>query len=161
MMIKYSFLDLAHVTSDTTIAETFQKSVACAQHAEKLGFMRYWFAEHHNMENVASSATSILIGYIAGKTNSIRVGSGGIMLPNHSPLIVAETFGTLATLFPDRIDLGLGRAPGTDTKTAQYIRADFFQNAQNFDTRLQELQRFFTMENQHSDLRAIPAEGDR
>jgi len=158
-MIKYSFLDLAHVTSDTTIAETFQKSVACAQHAEKLGFMRYWFAEHHNMENVASSATSILIGYIAGKTNSIRVGSGGIMLPNHSPLIVAETFGTLATLFPDRIDLGLGRAPGTDQQTAHFIRPDFLKNAQEFPKNLQYLQQFFSEDNKQSPVRAIPGEG--
>lgn len=158
-MIPYSFLDLAHVTQDSSYTETFEKSVRSAQCAERFGYKRYWFAEHHNMESVASTATPILIGHIAGKTNRIRVGSGGIMLPNHSPLIVAETFGTLASLYPNRIDLGLGRAPGTDTKTAQYIRADFFQNAQNFDTRLQELQRFFAVENQHSDLRAIPAEG--
>lgn len=158
-MISYSFLDLAHVTQDSSYTETFEKSVRSAQYAEEFGYHRYWFAEHHNMESVASTATPILIGHIAGKTNRIRVGSGGVMLPNHSPLIVAETFGTLASLYPNRIDLGLGRAPGTDTKTAQYIRSDFFQNAQNFDIRLQELQRFFSTENQHSDLRAIPAEG--
>ena len=158
-MISYSFLDLAHVTQGSSYTETFEKSVLSAQCAEEHGYTRYWFAEHHNMESVASTATPILIGHIAGKTTRIRVGSGGVMLPNHSPLIVAETFGTLASLFPDRIDLGLGRAPGTDTKTAQYIRSDFFQNAQNFDIRLQELQRFFSIENQHSDLRAIPAEG--
>ncbi|HLV47076.1 MAG TPA: LLM class flavin-dependent oxidoreductase [Flavobacterium sp.] len=158
-MISYSFLDLAHVTQNSSYTETFEKSVRSAQYAEEFGYHRYWFAEHHNMESVASTATPILIGHIAGKTNRIRVGSGGVMLPNHSPLIVAETFGTLASLYPNRIDLGLGRAPGTDTKTAQYIRSDFFQNAQNFDIRLQELQRFFSTENQHSDLRAIPAEG--
>lgn len=158
-MISYSILDLAHVTQNSTYSETFDKSVRTAQLAEQLGYKRYWFAEHHNMENVASSATPILIGHIAEKTTTLRVGSGGIMLPNHSPLIVAETFGTLASLYPNRIDLGLGRAPGTDTKTAQYIRSDFFHNAQNFDVRLRELQQFFSPDNKKSDLRAIPAEG--
>lgn len=158
-MVKYSFLDLAHVTSDSTISKTFQKSIACAQHAEKLGYTRYWFAEHHNMENVASSATSILIGHIASKTNTIRVGSGGIMLPNHSPLIVAETFGTLGTLFPNRIDLGLGRAPGTDQQTAHFIRPDFLKNAQEFPKNLKYLQQFFSEDNKHSSIRAIPGEG--
>lgn len=158
-MIPYSFLDLAHVTQDSTYTQTFQKSVQSAQCAEEFGYTRYWFAEHHNMESVASTATPILIGHIAEKTNRIRVGSGGVMLPNHSPLIVAETFGTLASLHPNRIDLGLGRAPGTDQKTAHYIRPDFLQNAQNFDTRLRELQRFFSIENNQSNLRAIPAEG--
>src|SRR5690606_17526658 len=99
----------------------FEHSAALAQEVEKLGYTRYWLAEHHNMEGVASTATSVLIGYIASSTKSIRVGSGGIMLPNHAPLIVAEQFGTLATLYPDRIDLGLGRAPGTDALTAHAL----------------------------------------
>ena len=119
--IKLSVLDLAPVLEGFTPADTFKSSLEVAQYVEKLGYHRYWFAEHHNMEGVASSATSILIAHIAQGTSTIRVGSGGIMLPNHAPLIVAEQFGTLATLFPDRIDLGLGRAPGTDQLTAMAL----------------------------------------
>ena len=112
--IPYSVLDLATVTEGATLTETYAKSLDVARHVEKLGYHRYWLSEHHNMISVASSATSILIGYIAGGTNTMRVGSGGIMLPNHSPLAVAEQFGTLESIYPVRIDLGLGRAPGTD-----------------------------------------------
>src|SRR5437899_1906097 len=122
--LKYSVLDLATVVAGQTPADTFKHSLALAKQAEELGYTRYWFAEHHNMMNVASSATAVLIGYIAGGTHSIRVGSGGIMLPNHAPLIVAEQFGTLASLYPGRIDLGLGRAPGTDQVTALAIRGE-------------------------------------
>src|SRR5690606_9757134 len=100
----------------------FKRSLLFAQHAERLGYKRYWFAEHHNMESVASSATAVLIGYVAGGTSTIRVGSGGIMLPNHAPLIVAEQFGTLESLYPGRIDLGIGRAPGTDNVTSYALR---------------------------------------
>src|SRR6187551_2684295 len=120
--IPYSVLDLATVTEGATLKETFAKSLQLAQHTEKLGYNRYWLAEHHNMVSVASSATSVLIGYIAGGTSTIRVGSGGIMLPNHAPLVVAEQFGTLASLYPGRIDLGLGSAPGTDQLTARALR---------------------------------------
>ena len=158
-MIKYSFLDLAYVTEDTTIAETFDKTLESAKHAEQLGFERFWLAEHHNMDGVASSATSILIGFVAGNTSSIRVGSGGLMLPNHSPLVVAEQFGTLATLYPNRIDLGLGRAPGTDQLTASYIRPDFYEGAQNFPKNVSLLQQFLSLENKNSKVRAIPGEG--
>src|SRR5215217_493517 len=114
MKMKYSVLDLATVIEGKTPADTFKNSVTLAQHAEQWGFSRYWLAEHHNMISVASSATSVVIGHIANHTKTIRVGSGGIMLPNHSPLVIAEQFGTLESLFPGRIDLGLGRAPGTD-----------------------------------------------
>lgn len=158
-MIKYSFLDLAYVTEDATIAETFDKTLESAKHAELLGFERFWLAEHHNMDGVASSATSILIGFVAGNTRKIRVGSGGLMLPNHSPLVVAEQFGTLAILYPNRIDLGLGRAPGTDQLTASYIRPDFYENAQNFPKNVSLLQQFLSLDNRYSKVRAVPGEG--
>jgi luciferase family oxidoreductase group 1 len=110
-----SVLDLAPVLEGQTPTDAFQNSLRLAKHVEKLGYKRFWMAEHHNMVSVASSATAVLLGYIAGGTTTIRVGSGGIMLPNHAPLVVAEQFGTLASLYPDRIDLGLGRAPGAGT----------------------------------------------
>lgn len=158
-MIPYSFLDLAHVCEGSTITETFQKSVATAQLADALGYTRYWFAEHHNMKSVASSATSVLIGHIAGNTTRIRVGSGGIMLPNHSPLVIAEHFGTLASLFPNRIDLGLGRAPGTDQLTAHALNPNFFENAQQFPANVAKLQHYFSTENKTAKVRAFPGEG--
>nr|WP_297308953.1 LLM class flavin-dependent oxidoreductase [uncultured Flavobacterium sp.] len=158
-MMKFSFLDLAYVNEDATIAQTFEKTLETAKHAEELGFERFWLAEHHNMDGVASSATSILIGFVAGNTKSIRVGSGGLMLPNHSPLVVAEQFGTLASLYPNRIDLGLGRAPGTDQLTASYIRPDFMENARNFPKNVSLLQQFFSEDNRDSRVRAIPGEG--
>lgn len=158
-MIPYSFLDLAHVCEGSTIAETFKKSVKTAQLADQSGYTRYWFAEHHNMKSVASSATSVLIGHIAGETTKIRVGSGGIMLPNHSPLVIAEHFGTLASLYPDRVDLGLGRAPGTDQLTAFALNPNFFENARNFPENVLTLQKYFSEENQNSKVRAFPGEG--
>ena len=120
----YSLLELASVREGDSVGTTLANSVAYAQRAEKLGFKRFWLAEHHNMEGISSSATSVLIGHIAGKTKSIRVGSGGVMLPNHPPLVIAEQFGTLESLYPGRIDLGLGRAPGTDPVTARALRRD-------------------------------------
>jgi luciferase family oxidoreductase group 1 len=122
--IHFSVLDLALVLENKPIADSFANGADVAKHVERLGYKRYWLAEHHNMEGVASSATSILIGYIASQTSTLRVGSGGVMLPNHSPLMVAEQFGTLETLYPGRIDLGLGRAPGTDQLTAIALRRD-------------------------------------
>ena len=119
-------LDLATVREGKTINDTFTNSLKLAQHAEQLGYKRYWLAEHHNMESIASAATAVLIGFIAGGTKTMRIGSGGIMLPNHAPLIIAEQFGTLASLYPGRIDLGLGRAPGTDQITAMALRRDRF-----------------------------------
>src|SRR6478609_1134367 len=114
MRTPLSILDLAPIVEGSNAAAALRQSIALAQHAEKLGYQRFWVAEHHNMDGVASSATAVLIGQLAAATREIRVGSGGIMLPNHAPLTIAEAFGTLATLFPGRIDLGLGRAPGTD-----------------------------------------------
>jgi luciferase family oxidoreductase group 1 len=157
--LKYSVLDLATVVQGQTPADSFKHSLELAQHAEQWGYNRYWFAEHHNMFNVASSATSVLIGYIAQGTKTIRVGSGGIMLPNHSPLIVAEQFGTLASLYPGRIDLGLGRAPGTDQITAMAIRGENFNASHNFPRDVEKLQNFFSADNYNSKVRAIPGEG--
>src|SRR6476620_7430642 len=119
-----SVLDLAKVTQEGSISETYAHSARLAKHVEQLGYTRFWLAEHHNIEGIASAATSVLIGYIASQTKTIRVGSGGIMLPNHAPLVIAEQFGTLETLYPSRIDLGLGRAPGTDQLTLRALRRD-------------------------------------
>ena len=154
-----SVLDLATVTEGSTPAETFAKSLELARHVEKLGYTRYWLSEHHNMISVASSATSVLIGYIAGGTSSIRVGSGGIMLPNHSPLAVAEQFGTLESLYQGRIDLGLGRAPGTDQLTAMALRGDRFNAVNDFPQNVLKLQAYFSSENSSAKVRAIPGEG--
>jgi luciferase family oxidoreductase group 1 len=158
--IPYSVLDLATVLEGKTAADTFRTSIELAKFAENAGYTRYWLAEHHNMAGVASSATSVLIGYIAGGTNTIRVGSGGIMLPNHSPLVVAEQFGTLGSLYPGRIDLGLGRAPGTDQVTAMALRGtDRLHAAHDFPQDVLKLQKYFSRENSHSQVRAIPGEG--
>jgi luciferase family oxidoreductase group 1 len=156
---RYSVLDLATVLHGKTPADTFVNSLDLARHAEALGYHRYWLAEHHNMESVASSATAVLVGYIAGGTSTIRVGSGGIMLPNHAPLIVAEQFGTLASIYPGRIDLGLGRAPGTDQITAMAIRGENMHAAYNFPKDVLTLQTLFSAENMHAKVRAIPGEG--
>lgn len=157
--IPISLLELAIVTQGSTTSETLTKTKELAQLADSLEYNRFWLAEHHNMQHIASSATVVLISYIASQTKKIRVGSGGIMLPNHSPLIIAEQFGTLETLFPNRIDLGLGRAPGTDTLTAQAIRKDFFDEAQQFPKNVSALQTYFSNENSSSPVRAFPGEG--
>ena len=157
--IKYSILELAHVSKGNTYKETLNNSRDLAKLAEAKGYHRFWFAEHHNMEHVGSSATSLLMGYIAENTEKIRVGSGGIMLPNHSPLVIAEQFGTLARLYPDRVDLGLGRAPGTDPKTARAIRSVFLQAAQSFPSEIEKIEQYFSAENKTSDVRAAIAEG--
>jgi luciferase family oxidoreductase group 1 len=157
--IPISLLELAMITQDSNATETFQKTTALAKLADSLGYSRFWLAEHHNMAHVASSATVVLIGYIASQTQNIRVGSGGIMLPNHAPLIIAEQFGTLEILYPNRIDLGLGRAPGTDGLTAQAIRKDFFEQSQRFPENVAALQVFFSEENASAKVRAFPAEG--
>ena len=155
----YSILDLALVSQNQTLQQTYQHALALAQLAETCGYTRYWLAEHHNSPNIGSSATSILIGYVAAGTHTIRVGSGGIMLPNHSPLIIAEQFGTLASIYPNRIDLGLGRAPGTDAATAQAIRSDFMQMAQSFPKEIENIQRYFSADNATAKVRATVAEG--
>lgn len=159
--IPISILELALITQDSNASTTLEKTKEVAQLADTLGYKRFWLAEHHNMAHVASSATVVLIGYIASQTQNIRVGSGGIMLPNHSPLIVAEQFGTLETLYPNRIDLGLGRAPGTDTLTAQAIRKDFYEQSQQFPQNVAALQNYFSVENASANVRAFPAEGTK
>ncbi len=160
-MIPLSILDLAVVTEGGSPREAIKQSRNLAQKAENLGYHRFWMAEHHNMENIASSATSVLLGHIAEATEKIRVGSGGIMLPNHSPLIIAEQFGTLATIYPDRVDLGLGRAPGTDQLTASAIRPDRMKHVQNFPQNVRELQKYLSSDNSKSKVRAFPGEGTK
>lgn len=155
---KLSVLELAMVLQDKTPTESLKNALDLAQKAEEFGYTRFWLAEHHNMVGVASTATVVLIGYIAGGTKTIRVGSGGIMLPNHAPLIVAEQFGTLATLYPNRIDLGLGRAPGTDQLTIQALRRDRFA-AMEFPQNVKELQTFLSADNKNASVRAFPGEG--
>jgi luciferase family oxidoreductase group 1 len=157
--IAYSILELAIVSEGNSIKQTLNDSLALAKEAETHDYKRIWFAEHHNSNSIASSATSLLIGYVAENTSTIRVGSGGIMLPNHSPLIVAEQFGTLAHLYPGRIDLGLGRAPGTDQATAQAIRSDFMKAAHSFPEEVTKIQRYFSPENKNATVRANIAEG--
>ena len=157
--IVYSILELAIVSQGQSIQQTLRNSLALAKAAEEYHYKRIWFAEHHNSDNIGSSATSLLIGYISENTSSIRVGSGGVMLPNHSPLIIAEQFGTLAHLYPGRIDLGLGRAPGTDQLTASAIRSDFYQAAQAFPEGLEKIQQYFSLENKRSSVRAAISEG--
>ncbi|HNM45614.1 MAG TPA: MsnO8 family LLM class oxidoreductase, partial [Candidatus Sumerlaeota bacterium] len=142
-MIHFSCLDLSPIAAGSTAAVALRNTLELAQHAEALGFHRYWLAEHHNMRGIASAATSVVIGHVAGGTKTIRVGAGGIMLPNHSPLVVAEQFGTLASLYPNRIDLGLGRAPGTDALTMRALRRDPLTGADNFPADVQELRRYF------------------
>lgn len=157
--IKYSVLDLAVITEGQTPAGAIQRTRDLAQQVEDMGFTRFWMAEHHNMENIASSATSVLIGHVAEATKTLRVGSGGIMLPNHSPLIIAEQFGTLATMYPDRIDLGLGRAPGTDQATAQAIRPDRIRALHQFPDNVEKLQQYFSDDGGINGIRAIPGQG--
>ncbi|MFC6268256.1 LLM class flavin-dependent oxidoreductase [Frigoriflavimonas asaccharolytica] len=154
-----SVLDLAPVKQNRTIKNTFNDSLNLALAAEKLNYKRFWLAEHHNMASIASSATSVLIGYIANGTTKIKVGSGGIMLPNHSSLVIAEQFGTLESLYPGRIDLGVGRAPGTDGLTAKALGRNPENINQHFPKQIQELQKYFSTENENSLVRAIPGEG--
>ncbi len=163
-MIPLSVLDLSPVVEGSTAAEALRHTLELAQHAEALGYLRYWVAEHHNMDGVASSATSVLIGYIAAGTKTIRVGSGGIMLPNHAPLVIAEQFGTLATIYPGRIDLGLGRAPGTDQLTMRALRRTLAtQSEDDFIADVIELAHYFqppaNERNPANPVRAIPGIG--
>ncbi|MCB1749868.1 MAG: LLM class flavin-dependent oxidoreductase [Gammaproteobacteria bacterium] len=158
-MQRYSILDLAPVTAGSDCAEAFRRSVDLARHAEQWGYHRYWLAEHHNMPGIASSATAIVIGHVAGATTRIRVGAGGIMLPNHSPLVIAEQFGTLASLYPGRIDLGLGRAPGSDQLTARALRRASTSHADRFPDDVQELIGLFAPATAGQALRAVPGAG--
>src|SRR5690554_68662 len=157
--IPFSVLDLATITQGHTASDAFHNGLDLARKAESWGYNRFWLAEHHNMESIASSATSVLIGYIAGGTSTIRVGSGGIMLPNHAPLVIAEQFGTLESLYPGRIDLGLGRAPGTDQVTARALRRERVETVQDFPNDVEELLQYFSIENKRGRVRAIPGEG--
>lgn len=158
-MERYSILDLAPVVAGGTCAEAFGHSRDLAQHAEQWGYFRYWLAEHHNMPGIASSATAVVIGDVAGATKHIRVGAGGIMLPNHSPLVIAEQFGTLESLYPGRIDLGLGRAPGSDGLTARALRRDAMQHAERFPQDVQELLTLFEPAVSGQRIRAVPGAG--
>ena len=158
-MIPFSILDLSPIPKGALPAAALRNTLALAQHADQLGYQRYWLAEHHNMPGIASAATSIVIGYVAGGTQRIRVGSGGVMLPNHSPLVVAEQFGTLASLYPGRIDLGLGRAPGTDMMTARALRRDIATSGDEFPQDVQELQSYFAPAEPKRRIRAVPGAG--
>ena len=157
--IALSMLDLVAVREGGTVADALAIALRTAQHAERLGFKRYWLAEHHNMPGIASSATAVLVGHIAGGTHTIRVGSGGVMLPNHAPLVVAEAFGTLAELYPGRIDLGLGRAPGTDQATMRALRRERTETADDFPQDVAELQRLLGPAQPGQRLIAMPGAG--
>ena len=157
-MIRYSLLDLAPITQGSGARQALHNSRSLAQEAERCGYHRFWLAEHHNMTGIASAATSVVIGYVAEGTSQIRVGSGGIMLPNHAPLMVAEQFGTLAALYPGRIDLGLGRAPGTDSLTMQALRR-YHDSVDQFPKDVQELQHYFRAATPGQAVRAVPGEG--
>jgi luciferase family oxidoreductase group 1 len=154
----FSVLDLAPVPLGSTVGDALRNTLDLAQHAEKLGFHRYWLAEHHNMSGIASAATAVVIGHVAAGTSTIRVGSGGIMLPNHAPLMVAEAFGTLAALHPSRIDLGLGRAPGTDQATMRALRR-YMGAVDSFAQDVVELQTWFQPAAPDQSVRAVPGEG--
>lgn len=154
--VPYSILDISPIPQGFTAADALRNSLDVAQHAERWGYTRYWVAEHHNMTGNASSATAVLVGYIAGGTKSIRVGSGGVMLPNHAPLVIAEQFGTLASIYPGRIELGLGRAPGTDQMTARALRRDLLGGDDRFPQDVRELQHYFGPIQEGQAVRAIP-----
>src|SRR5689334_12344006 len=158
-MVPVSILDLVPVILGETPREALRKSLELAQRAEAFGYKRYWVAEHHNMTGIASAATSVVIGYLAGGTSTIRVGSGGIMLPNHAPLVIAEQFGTLASLYPGRIDLGLGRAPGTDPMTAHALRRTLASDVDAFPQDVLELMSYFAPARPEQRVRAIPGSG--
>ncbi len=160
-MIAYSVLDLAPVVEGSNESVALRNAVDLAQHVEPWGYRRYWLAEHHNMPGIASSATAVLIGHVAQQTKSIRVGSGGVMLPNHAPLIIAEQFGTLETLFPGRIDLGIGRAPGTDQFTAYAMRRNLQGDIDQFPRDVMELQHYLGPTKTGQKVRAFPGQGTR
>jgi luciferase family oxidoreductase group 1 len=157
-MTALSILDLAFITQDSTAGVALRNSLDLARHAERWGYKRFWLAEHHNMLGIASAATAVAIGYVAGGTKTIRVGAGGIMLPNHAPLVIAEQFGTLESLYPGRIDLGLGRAPGTDQRTLRALRRDA-SAADNFPQDVVEVQAFLAPAQPGQPIRAVPGAG--
>ncbi|HEV7302336.1 MAG TPA: LLM class flavin-dependent oxidoreductase [Tepidisphaeraceae bacterium] len=157
--VRYSLLDLAPIIPGSTAAVSFRNSVDLAQHAERLGYHRFWLAEHHNIAGIASAATSVVIGHVAGATSHIRVGAGGIMLPNHAPLVIAEQFGTLESMYSGRIDLGLGRAPGGDGRTARALRRNLGSSGDTFPQDLAELRSYFRPAEPGQAVRAVPGEG--
>ncbi|HYE44999.1 MAG TPA: LLM class flavin-dependent oxidoreductase [Caulobacter sp.] len=158
-MTKLSVLDLAPIVQGGDAAQAFANSVSLARTAERLGYERFWLAEHHNMKGIASAATSVVMGHVAGQTKTIRIGAGGIMLPNHAPLVIAEQFGTLASLYPDRIDLGIGRAPGTDPLTAQALRRTLSGNIDDFPRDVIEILQYLGPDNPDARVRAVPGYG--
>jgi luciferase family oxidoreductase group 1 len=158
-MIPFSVLDLSPVAEGSDAAQALRNTLDLAQHAERWGYHRYWLAEHHNMPGIASAATSVVIGHVAGGTSTIRVGAGGIMLPNHAPLVIAEQFGTLASLYPGRIDLGLGRAPGSDQLTAHALRRTLGGDVDNFPQDVVELLSYFGTAEPGRRVRAVPGTG--
>src|SRR3984957_14094779 len=160
MRVPLSILDLAPIGRGQTASDSFAGSVALAQRAEELGYQRVWYAEHHNIASIASSATSVLIAYVGAQTTTIRLGAGGIMLPNHAPLTIAEQFGTLAAMYPGRIDLGLGRAPGSDQNTMRALRRDP-RAADTFPQDVLELQGYLSGESRVRGVDAIPGKGSQ
>jgi luciferase family oxidoreductase group 1 len=161
MTIPFSVLDLSPIVEGATAADALRNTVDLARHAESLGYLRYWLAEHHNMSGIASAATAVVIGQVAAATRTIRVGSGGVMLPNHAPYLIAEQFGTLETLFPGRIDLGLGRAPGTDQVASRAMRRDLARGAEHFAEDVLELRHFLEPAEPGQTIRAVPGAGTR
>lgn len=157
--IPLSVLDLSPVVEGATAADSFRNTLSLAQSAERLGFKRFWLAEHHNMTGIASAATSVVIGYVAAGTSKIRVGAGGIMLPNHAPIVIAEQFGTLESLYPNRIDLGLGRAPGSDRATMHALRRSLHSDGDDFPEMLEELRFFFRQPIENQRVQAVPGGG--
>ena len=157
-MIPFSILDLSPITEGSDAAQSFRNTLDLAQHGERWGYQRYWLAEHHGIPGIASAATAVLIAHVAGGTSTIRVGAGGVMLPNHSPLVIAEQFGTLESLYPGRIDLGLGRAPGSDQLTARALRRNLASDADQFPQDVVELMNYFQDANQVA-VRAVPGAG--
>jgi luciferase family oxidoreductase group 1 len=157
-MIPFSILDLAPINEGSDAAQSFRNTLDLARHAERWGYQRFWLAEHHGMPGIASAATAVLIGHVASGTSTIRVGAGGIMLPNHSPLVIAEQFGTLESLYPGRIDLGLGRAPGSDQLTARALRRNLATDPNQFPNDVIELMGYFAAEQRHA-VRAVPGAG--
>jgi len=157
-MVPFSILDLCPIAEGGDAARSFRNSLDLAQHAERWGYKRFWLAEHHGMPGIASAATAVLIGHVAGGTSTIRVGAGGIMLPNHSPLVIAEQFGTLESLFPSRIDLGLGRAPGSDQLTARALRRNLDTDPNQFPQDVVELMGYFSATQRHA-VKAVPGAG--
>lgn len=155
-MVPFSILDLSPVAEGTSISQSFEASKRMAQKAEEFGYTRFWMAEHHGMPGVASAATSVILGQIGAVTKTIRIGSGGVMLPNHAPLVIAEQFGTLEALFPGRVDLGLGRAPGTDMRTAQALRRNLDAGANSFPNDVVELQQLLGTPIENQAILAVP-----